>query len=127
MIKQQENGRSRKGTIPKNNPYNSEIPGLEALQRIPSDEITKQLNNYLGNFNDCSVRSQQIRCFENFTKGSLGSLDRKSIGPIALPFLGGTAVRGMQGFSTRPKGWGESLSAHYKEELARALGSPQGF
>ena len=32
-----------------NNPYNTEIPGLEVMQSMAEDEITEQLQKYLGN------------------------------------------------------------------------------
>jgi SRSO17 transposase len=116
-----------KNMLSKNNPYNSKIPKIETMQKISSERITNLLNDYLEGYNDCFVRSQQIKYFTSFAKGLLSNLDRKSIEPIALSFLGEAAVRGMQDFFTRSKGWDESLSTHYKKQLAETLNSPQGF
>ena len=55
------------------------------------------------------------------------NLDRKSIEPIALSFLGEKEVRGMQQFFTRSKGWDESLFNSYKTQLSVQLSSPKGF
>jgi SRSO17 transposase len=109
------------------NPYNSEIPGLEALQKLKAEEITVRHEEYLGNYADCFIRSQQIKYFEAFNKGLLSNLDRKSIEPIALSFMEESEVRGMQQFFTRSKGWEESLSTRYKSKLSEELNAPKGF
>ena len=109
------------------NPYNTEIPGLEAMQSMAEDEITGQLEKYLGNYRDCFVRSQQIRYFEVFVKGLLSNLDRKSIEPIALSFLEEKDVRGMQQFFTRSRGWDDAVRSHYKAQLAVRLTDEKGF
>lgn len=113
--------------ISKNNPYNSEIPEIAAMQEIAPREILKQLKKYQESYKNCFVRTQQIKYFESYTKGLLSNLDRKSIEPIALSFLGESSVRGMQDFFTRSKGWDESLSNRYKEQLAETLKESQGF
>lgn len=109
------------------NPYNTEIPGLEAMQEITEAEIAEQLQKYLDSYKDCFVRSQQIRYFETFIKGLLSNLDRKSIEPIALSFLEEKDVRGMQQFFTRSRGWDEAAVNHYKGQLAGRLSDPKGF
>jgi SRSO17 transposase len=109
------------------NPYNSKIPGLEAIQEMKEDEITDQLKKYLDSYNDCFVRSQQVRYFEAFEKGLLSNLDRKTIEPIALSFLEEKDVRGMQQFFKRSEGWYESLNGCYKEKLAEQLTDIEGF
>jgi len=73
------------------------------------------------------VRSQQIKYFESFVKGLLSKLDRKSIEPIALSFLGEKEVRGMQQFFTRSKGWDELLLNSYKTQLSAQITGPKGF
>jgi SRSO17 transposase len=95
--------------IPTNNPYNTKIPNTEILQKIPTTTITKQMKQYLKNYNNCFTRSQQIKYFETYQKGLLSNLDRKTIEPIALTFLGEKQVRGMQQFITRSKGWQQNL------------------
>ena len=109
------------------NPYNSEIPGLEELEKIKAEEILAYHEQYLGKYGDCFGRSQQIKYFEAFKKGLLSNLDRKSIEPIALSFLGEYAVRGLQDFFTRSKGWEKSLRDCYKSQLSNELNDVQGF
>lgn len=109
------------------NPYNTEIPTIAEWQKISEAEITTQLQKYLETYKDCFVRSQQIKYFEAFEKGLLSNLDRKSIEPIALSFLGEKEVRGMQQFFTRSTGWEESVSNCYKEQLSQQISDKNGF
>ena len=113
--------------IAKGNPYNTEIPEIRAFQGISATEITKQLQDYLESFKNCFVRSQQIKYFEAIEKGLLSNLERKTIEPIALSFLGEKEVRGMQQFYTRSVGWDEAVSRCYKEQLASQLSGTDGF
>ena len=109
------------------NAYNTEIPEIETLQKISYDEITKPLQDYVSRYRSCFIRSQQIKYFEAIEKGLLSNLDRKSIEPIALSFLGEKEVRGAQQFFTRSKGWDEALRNCYKEQLANQLTGTDGF
>jgi SRSO17 transposase len=113
--------------LSKENPYNAKIPPITELQKLSSDEIANQLRKYLENYRSCFVRSQQIRYFEAFEKGLLSNLDRKSIEPIALSFLGEKEVRGMQQFFTRSTGWEKAVGNCYKEQLAQHLTDHKGF
>lgn len=113
--------------IPEKNPYNAEIPGLEELKKIRTEEITKLLDDYLSEYISCFGRSQQIKYFEAFEKGLLSNLDRKSIEPIALSFLGETEVRGMQQFFTRSRGWDEAIKERYTRQVAKKLTEAKGF
>lgn len=109
------------------NPNNTIIPRIEGLRGITEGEITGCLQQYLKNYSDCFVRSQQTKYFETFVRGLLSNLDRKSIEPIALSFLGEKGVRGMQQFFTRSKGWDEMVINHYKRQLADQLTDEKGF
>jgi len=113
--------------LSKKNPYNTVIPEIKALQNISSDEITKQLQDYLDSYQDCFVRTQQIKYFEAVEKGLLSNLERKSIEPIALSFLEEKEVRGMQQFFTRSTGWDDAVHNRYKEQLAKQLTDITGF
>ena len=113
--------------IPSNNPYNTAIPDIDVFTKISPQTILKQLREYLDSFKNCFVRSQQIRYFETFIKGLLSKLDRKSIEPIALSFLGEKEVRGMQQFFSRSSGWYDALSRQYKQKLSMTLNDPEGF
>jgi len=113
--------------IPKNNAYNSKIPEITELQKAKGEEITELLGKYLGSYSSSFIRSQQKRYFEAFEKGLLSNLDRKSIEPIALTFLGESEVRGMQQFFTRSIGWEESVTERYKERLREQISGDDGF
>jgi len=109
------------------NSYNTNLPEMKAMEKISSKEITKLLEVYLEGYTGCFVRSQQAKYFKAFERGLLSNLDRKSIEPIALSFLGEKEVRGMQQFFTRSKGWDESLQKQYKEKLAAQISEDEGF
>lgn len=109
------------------NPYNASLPWLSEMRKISGEEITHQLSEHVGIYKDCFVRSQQIRYFETFVTGLLSNIERKSVEPIALSFLGEKEVRGMQQFFTRSKGWDETVSHRYKEQLSHQISSPEGF
>lgn len=113
--------------LAKSNAYNTEIPEIRAMQRMGSNEVRRQLHDYLDEYKHSFGRSQQIRYFEAFEKGLLSNLDRKSIEPIALSFLGEKDVRGMQQFFTRSTGWEEAVRNRYKEMLGLQLSTPLGF
>lgn len=113
--------------LAKVNPYCSEVFDEKLFENTAPDEIEKYLTDYLGEYNDCFVRSQQIRYFEAFETGLLSNLDRKTIEPIALSFLGEKDVRGMQHFFKRSKGWDEAVSITYKKKLSQYLTAPNGF
>jgi len=113
--------------IPPKNPYNSKIPEIAELQKMREEEIAELLKEYLESYHGCFIRPQQIKYFEGFTQGLLSNLERKSIEPIALTFLGENEVRGMQQYFTRSKGWDASLIQHYKEKLSKELNAPKGF
>jgi len=113
--------------ITKKNAYNSEIPEIRELQKMNEREITEELTEYLRSYGDCFIRSQQIKYFEAFEKGLLSKLDRKSIEPIALSFLGESEVRGMQQFFTRSVGWEENVKKRYKEKLGEQISCEDGF
>lgn len=113
--------------VGKKNPYNTEIPSIGEMQKISEDEIAEQIEKYLGTYKGCFVRSQQIKYFEAFEKGLLSNLDRKSIEPIALSFLGEKEVRGMQQFFTRSTGWDDAVGDCYKEQLSQQISDTNGF
>ena len=109
------------------NAYNTSVPEKATMQRISEEEITKHLSKYLESYKGGFVRSQQIRYFETFVKGLLSNLDRKSIEPIALSFLGEKEVRGMQQFFTRSRGWDEAVKGLYQKQLSEQLSDTKGF
>jgi SRSO17 transposase len=72
--------------------------------------MTPAFASYLGQFRDCFPQKRTMAHFDNYCRGLLSDLPRKSIEPIAL--AAGTAVRTLQEF----------LSAtRWDQELARNL------
>src|SRR5947209_1103241 len=56
------------------------------------------LGAYLGRFRECFVQKRTAAHFDNYCRGLLSDLPRKSVEPIAL--AAGTAVRTLQEFLT---------------------------
>ena len=109
------------------NTYNLELLNELALENISEVEISEELERYLNHYARCFVRSQQQKYFKAFEGGLLSGLDRKSIEPIALHFLGEEQVRGMQQFFTRSKGWEESAGQCYRSMLSEQIADDGGF
>lgn len=76
-----------------------------ALEQWCSDEEnSKQFETYIHNY-DCSFRSKcQRSLLRTFIKGLFSPLERKSIEPIALHFLGEKSVPSLQQFFPVPIG-----------------------
>lgn len=109
------------------NAYDINMLNGLALKNISEREINDELEKYLKKYAECFTRSSQTRYFEAFENGVLSGLDRKSIEPIALHFLGEGQVRGMQQFFTRSKDWDEKLAQCYQKQLAERISGEEGF
>jgi len=109
------------------NAYDIKMLNELALENLSEQEISSQLEKYLKKYAECFTRPSQTRYFEAFEKGILSGLDRKSIEPIALHFLGEEQVRGMQQFFTRSKDWDENLAPCYQRQLSERIAGEDGF
>jgi SRSO17 transposase len=76
-----------------------EIAGIGAAFRL-----------YLGGYRDCFLQRRTATHFDNYCRGLLSDLPRKSVEPIAL--AAGTAVRTLQEFL---------VTSHWEHELARDI------
>jgi len=102
-------------------------PEIEVFETLIKEKGAHLLANYLATYKDCFVRKQQLIYFQSFIKGLLSDLERKTIEPIASAFLGEIAVRGMQQFFTRSKGWDEFVRKNHHRQLAQQLAEPNGL
>ncbi|WP_314060560.1 IS701 family transposase [uncultured Vagococcus sp.] len=107
--------------------YRSNWSDTLGLSELSDTELLNQLLTYLDSYKNCFSHPSQFRYFSTFEKGLLSDLDRKSIEPIALAFLGESSVRSLQQFFTRSTGFEESLRRSYHQQLSDTLSAPDGF
>lgn len=75
--------------------------------------------SYLGSFRDCFLQKRTATNFENYCRGLLSDLPRKSVEPIAL--ASGTAVRTLQEFLVTANWDHERMRDRFQQRLARVL------
>jgi SRSO17 transposase len=112
------------------NPYTASIANMveeNVSEHLTSCNLTEHFSEYINGYISCFVRPSQFIYFQAFLQGLLSTLDRKSIEPIALSFLGEKSVRCMQYFFSDSKGWFEALLHCYQEYLSQALADINGF
>ena len=81
--------------------YNKELLEKWKNEEITEERITILLNQYVSSFAGVITNKTQRVHFENYLRGLMSSLDRKSIEPIALSTVGEKGVRPLQQFITR--------------------------
>ena len=97
------------------------------LSQIEEEEIKTLFEEYVGGYGKQLLNASQRRYFETFQRGLLSDLDRKSIEPIALEYLGGREVRGFQQFFGRSLLPDTELLVRYQELLAESISAADGF
>lgn len=102
---------------------------LEQWQSEPIDSQSneEEFRSYTQYYDDVFSTQSQRTYFATYMKGLLSTLDRKSIEPIALHFLGEKSVRPMQLFFTRSPLKEEKILEAYQARLANALNCEGGM
>lgn len=113
--------------LPKEHGYDPSMLQEMELSEITEDEIKTLFKEYIAEYDGCVLNASQRRYFETFQRGLLSSLDRKSIEPIALEYLGEKDVRGFQQFFGRSQLPDDALLTRYQELLAESISAPEGF
>jgi SRSO17 transposase len=83
--------------------------------------IGPEFSVYLGRYRNCFLQDRTATHFDNFCRGLLADLPRKSVEPIALEC--GTAVRTLQAFLTTSK-WDHEQARVLVQRRAAAESSP---
>src|SRR6201997_4637699 len=81
--------------------------------------MTPAFKAYLGRFRDCFIQKRTLAHFDNYCRGLLSDLPRKSVEPIALE--SGTAVRTLQEFLVTACWDHDGARATVQRDLAAAL------
>src|SRR5215470_5960163 len=74
---------------------------------------------YLGRYRSCFLQKRTAAHFDNYCRGLLSDLPRKTVEPIAL--AAGTAVRTLQEFLVSARWEHESMRDALQQHLAQAL------
>jgi SRSO17 transposase len=85
------------------------------------------LNEYTAVFCKVIRISNQRAHFENYLRGLMSELPRKSVEPIALAVAGEKGVRSMQQFMTRSPLEDEAILREYQKQLAVRISSENGM
>lgn len=104
----------------------------DVLEQWRSDETNSQLfedklQAFLQIFEDQFHAKSQKKYFDTLIKALFSPLDRKSLEPIALQFLGEASVRSMQQFYSRSPLPDQQLMDTYQLCLAAQLDAPGGM
>jgi SRSO17 transposase len=107
--------------------YNKELLEKWRNEGKTEEEITELFNQYVRSY-EAVIRNKTQRVhFENYVKGLMSNLDRKSIEPIALAGTGEKGVRSMQQFITRSTFDDDAVLEEYQKMLGNATASKNGM
>lgn len=81
--------------------------------------MTPAFRSYLGRFRDCFLQKRTLAHFDNYCRGLLSDLPRKSVEPIAL--VSGTAVRTLQEFLVTTRWDQERARDRLQQDLATTV------
>lgn len=96
-------------------------------EMVCENRIEELLTEYTALFSDVIKISNQRVHFENYLRGLMSELPRKSIEPIALTFVGENGVRSMQQFMKRSPLDDEGILSEYQNQLALRISSENGM
>jgi SRSO17 transposase len=94
---------------------------------IDENNITQLLKEYASQYSLVMHRSSQRMHFENYLRGLMSELSRKSVEPIALCFVGESGVRSMQQFMKRSPLDDEAILEEYQKILAAGVSNAGGM
>ena len=94
---------------------------------ITEHDIERLLNEYVMQFNGVIKIKNQREHFENYLRGLMSDLARKSVEPIALAITGEQGVRALQQFMTRSTVDDEEIMSEYQKRIAESISSDNGM
>ena len=107
--------------------YNKGLLDKWKNEEVTESKITDLLIQYVRSYNSVVSNKTQRIHFENYLKGLMSNLDRKSIEPIALSMTGVTGVRPLQQFMTRSKLDDKIVLDKYHDLLGATIASGNGM
>jgi SRSO17 transposase len=97
------------------------------MEMVNESNIDGLLKEYTYLFCDVIKISNQRVHFENYLRGLMSELPRKSVEPIALAFVGENGVRSMQQFMKRSPLDDGAILNEYQNQLALRISSENGM
>jgi SRSO17 transposase len=122
----QAKGRGTKMILAKPD-YDPQILSSCGLAEDDLTTVTQMLEQYLDLFKPCYRRLEQKHQVDTFIKGLLSDLERKSIEPVALRYVGPAGVRTMQMFFKNSPLNDEMMLKIYQKQLAALIGDENGM
>jgi len=112
--------------------YSAELIEKWQLNSATPEEIKKLLEEYLleeylEKYNVIFNNTTRVKNFAVYIQGLMSKLQRKSIEPIALEYMGVSGVRTLQNFITRSTLDDESILELYQSSASQTLSSPNGM
>jgi SRSO17 transposase len=96
-------------------------------KEISEAEIADLLTKYVSQYDEVIKIDSQRMHFENYLKGLMSNLERKSVEPIALKIVGEKGVRPLQQFMKRSPLDDESILDTYQKAFVKAVSSDNGM
>jgi SRSO17 transposase len=94
---------------------------------IDENDITQLLNEYVSQYSSVMRICSQRTHFRNYLRGLMSELQRKSVEPIALCFVGAKGVRSMQQFMKRSSFDDDAVLGEYQKMLAARISTEGGM
>ena len=107
--------------------YSKELLDKWINEEITEAKITNLLTKYVRSYDVVITNKTQRVHFENYLRGLMSNLDRKSIEPIALSITGEKGVRPLQQFVTRSTFSDETVLGKYQKMLGTTAASKNGM
>jgi len=107
--------------------YSKELLEKWKNEEVTGSKITDLLTKYARNYDTAISNKTQRTHFENYLRGLMSDLDRKSVEPIALSITGKKGVRALQQFLNRSTLSDEAVLNEHRRLLGAAAGSKNGM
>ena len=107
--------------------YTAELLKKWEADKATAEEISRHLKEYVEAYRKVFENCTQVKNFEVYIKGLVSKIQRKSIEPIALEYMGTSGVRTLQNFITRSSVDDEKVLEKYQEEFSETLNSSNGM
>ncbi|HIH62775.1 MAG TPA: IS701 family transposase [Nanoarchaeota archaeon] len=107
--------------------WNPDIIEQAGITEKEVEKLTSVLEDFVADFKECFRRTENSTNGHIYLKGLLSDLERKSIEPIALRYLGPSSVRGLQNFMKNALWDDEKMLDIYQKRLSSTVSDPEAM
>jgi len=107
--------------------YKAELLEQWKVNRSTEKSISEALEKYLKTFEEIFNYTLRGKNFGVYIKGLLSPLERKSVEPIALEYMGESGVRTLQNFVTGSNFNDDLIHEKYQQQLSEVINSRNGM